>query len=119
MTKTCQTIVTVLEWIIGIALALCLFLGGLGFIGFVAAFIAGGDTAANICTFLSKTYYVYLIKASTITTLACFVLQYFKGDAKWKNPFKKEAKAEETEAEPAEAIEATEAPEAPEAETEA
>lgn len=92
MKNVCQKIASVLEWCIGIALALCLFLGGLGFIGFVVAFCVGGDTAANICTFLSKTYYVYLIKASTITTLACFLLQYFNGNAKWKNPFAKKEK---------------------------
>ena len=92
MKNVCTKIASVLEWCIGIALALCLFLGGLGFIGFVVAFCVGGDTAANICTFLSKTYYVYLIKASTITTLACFLFQYFNGDAKWKNPFAKKEK---------------------------
>ncbi len=83
-----KKIASVLEWIIGIALALCLFLGGLGFFGFMAAFCIGGDTAAAICTFLSKTYYVYLIKASTITVLLCFVLQYVNGSAKWVNPIK-------------------------------
>ena len=89
MKNVCQKISTVLEWVIGTALALCLFLGGLGFIGFLVAFCIGGDTAANICNFLSKTYYVYLIKAATITTVLCFVLQYFNGNAKWKNPFRK------------------------------
>lgn len=87
MNQTKSRIVTVLEWIVGIALALCLFLGGLGFFGFVAAFCAGGEKAEAICTFLSKTYYVYLIKASTVTTVVCFVLQYFNGNAKWVNPF--------------------------------
>ncbi len=89
MKNVCKKIASVLEWIIGIALALCLFLGGLGFFGFVAAFCVGGDTAAEICNFLSKTYYVWLIKASTITVLFCFLLQYFNGNAKWVNPFKK------------------------------
>lgn len=84
-----KKVVSVLEWIIGIALACCLFLGGLGFLGFVAALCVGGDTAAAICEFLSKTYYVYLIKASTVTVILCFVLQYCSGAAKWKNPFKK------------------------------
>ncbi|MBQ0109705.1 MAG: hypothetical protein KBS44_05450 [Clostridiales bacterium] len=83
-----KKITKVHEWIIGIALALCLFLGGLGFIGFVVAFCVGGDTAADICNFLSKTYYVYLIKASTITVVLTFVLQYFNGNAKWVNPIK-------------------------------
>lgn len=87
-------VITVLEYIIGIALALCLFLGGLGFIGFVVALIVGGDQAAAICDFLKNTYYAYLIKASTITTVGCFILQYFKGDWKWVNPFKRKAKGE-------------------------
>lgn len=88
MNNTRKKIVSVLEWIIGIALACCLFLGGIGFLGFAAAFCIGGDTAAQICEFLSKTYYVYLIKLSTVTVLICFVLQYFNGAAKWVNPLK-------------------------------
>lgn len=83
-----KKIVSVLEWTIGIVLACCLFLGGLGFFAFVVAFCVGGDTAAAICNFLSETYYAYLIKASTITVVLCFVLQYFNGDAKWINPIK-------------------------------
>ena len=90
MKDTCKKIASVLEWIIGIALALCLFLGGLGFIGFLIAFCVGGETAETICTFLKETYYAYLIKTSTITTLLCCLLQYFNGNAKWVNPFKKQ-----------------------------
>lgn len=86
MKEACKKIASVLEWIIGVVLALCLFLGGLGFIGFVVAFIMGGESAELICTWLSKTYYVWLIKASTITTVLCFVLQYINGNAKWQNP---------------------------------
>ena len=96
MSNTRKTIVSVLEWIIGTALACCLFLGGLGFIGFVIAFCIGGDTAAAICEFLSKTYYVYLIKASSITVVLCFVLQYFNGEAKWKKPFLRGKNIEES-----------------------
>lgn len=87
-----KKIASVLEWIIGIALACCLFLGGLGFIGFAVAFFTGGATAEAICDFLSNTFYVYLIKASTVTVVLCFVLQYLNGDAKWKNPFKRQEK---------------------------
>ena len=78
----------VLELIIGYSLMICLFVGGLGFIGYAVAFIIGGDAATNICTWLYKTFYVYLIKLSTITTLACFVLIYIKGNANWINPVK-------------------------------
>src|SRR5690554_4514818 len=88
MRTVCKKIASVLEWTIGIVLAACLFLGGLGFIGFVIAFCIGGDAATEICAWLSTTYYVYLIKTSTITTLLCFLLMYFNGDAKWVNPVK-------------------------------
>ena len=59
------------------------------FLGFAAAFCIGGEAAAAICTFLSKTYYVYLIKASTVTVVLCFALQYCNGNAKWVNPFRR------------------------------
>lgn len=78
----------VLELIIGYVLMICLFIGGLGFIGYLVAFIIGGETATNICIWLYKTFYAWLIKISTITTLACFVLIYLKGNANWVNPVK-------------------------------
>ena len=84
----CKKAAAVLENLIGISLAICLFIGALGFIGYVIAFIAGGETAALICEWIYKVFYAWLIKLSTITTIACFVLQYLKGDANWKNPVK-------------------------------
>ncbi|MBR2861932.1 MAG: hypothetical protein IKB86_08865 [Clostridia bacterium] len=97
MKEICKKITSVLEWIIGIALAVCLFAGGLGFLGFAAAFIIGGDTAAEICLWLSKVYYAFLIKTSTVTTLLCFVLMYFNGNAKWVNPLNRFKKKESKE----------------------
>lgn len=79
-----EKISSVLKNIIGYLLTICLFAGGLGFFGFVIAFCLGGDSAAIICEWLSKTYYAYLIKLSTITTLACFILCYINGDTKKK-----------------------------------
>lgn len=86
--KIREKISKVLEWIIGIALAVCLFLGGLGFIGYVVAFCIGGETATEMCTWIYKTFYVWLIKTGTITTVVCFILMYFNGNAKWTNPIK-------------------------------
>ncbi len=82
----CKKTAVLLENLIGIALAICLFLGALGFIGYMIAFIIGGDTAEAICVWIYKTFYGYLIKLSTITTVATFVLLYLKGDANWVNP---------------------------------
>ena len=79
----------ILELVIGYALMICLFVGGLGFIGYMIAFIIGGETATNICTWLYKSFYSCLIKISTITTLLCFVLVYVKGHANWENPVKR------------------------------
>ena len=83
-----KKIATVLEYIIGIALAICLFVGGLGFIGYMVAFCAGGETAALICTWLKDVFYKSLVMLSTSTTILCFILLYVRGDAKFINPIK-------------------------------
>ena len=84
----CKKAASVLEIIIGIALVVCLFGGGLGVIGYAVAFCVGGETAAAICTWVYKVFYGYIIKLSTITTLLTFLLIYLKGEAKWINPVK-------------------------------
>ncbi len=91
----CHKIASVLEWAVGIAFAICLFAGGLGFIGYIVAFCIGGDKATEICTWIYKTYYVWLIKIGTISTLVTFLMIYLKGEANWKNPFKRSKKTEE------------------------
>ena len=83
-----KKIVTVIEYIIGISLSICLFVGGLGFIGYMVAFCLGGDTAVVICDWLSKVFYKVLIVLATSTTLCSFVLLYVRGDAKFINPVK-------------------------------
>ncbi len=84
----CKKVASVLEIIIGIALVVCLFGGGLGIIGYAVAFCAGGDTAVAICEWIYKVFYGCIIKISTVTTLLCFLLIYLKGEAKWVNPVK-------------------------------
>lgn len=92
----CQKVASVLEVIIGLALIVCLFGGGLGFIGYVVAFCVGGETAVAICTWIYKEFYGCIIKISTITTVACFLLIYLKGEAKWINPVKYWLKKDKT-----------------------
>lgn len=84
----CKKIASVLKTLIGISLAICLFVGGLGLIGYIIAFCIGGETATEMCTWIYKTFYVFLIKLSTITTVFCFIYLYLNGNAKWVNPFK-------------------------------
>lgn len=86
--KTTRIVVAeFIEKIIGIALAICLFAGALGFLGYVAAFCIGGETSEAICVWLYKSFYPALIKTATVTTLLVFVKTYIKGEAKWTNPF--------------------------------
>ena len=94
--ETCHKIASFLEWVIGVALAICLFLGGIGFVGYVIAFCVGGDTATAICNWIFTVFYKILVKIGTITTVACFLMIYLKGDANWVNPVKywKNKKAE-------------------------
>ena len=87
--EICSKVASVLQTLIGISLAICLFGGGLGFIGYIVALCVGGEMAAEIGTWLYKTYYAFIIKLSTWTTVFTFVLIYLKGEAKWKNPFKR------------------------------
>lgn len=94
--ETCHKIASWLEWAVGIAFAICLFLGGIGFIGYVIAFCIGGDTATAICNWIFTVFYKVLIKIGTISTVACFLMIYLRGDANWVNPVKywKEKNAE-------------------------
>lgn len=85
-----KKIASVLEMIIGGMLAICLFVGALGFIGYMVAFCIGGDAAIMICDFVYKVFYKVLIYISTSATVLCFLLLYVKGDAKWTVKFKKQ-----------------------------
>lgn len=58
----------------------CLFVGGLSFFGYFAALIAGGDTATQICTFIYKGLYPYLIKLSSVMILVGLIKMYLCGE---------------------------------------
>ena len=88
MSEFRKKVVTVFEYIIGIALAICLFVGGLGFFGYMIAFCIGGDIAVQICDWLYNDFYKVLIVLATSTTLFSFILMYVRGDAKFINPVK-------------------------------
>lgn len=83
-----QKISNILSYIIGGSLMICLFVGALGFVGYIIAFCSGGETAVKICDWIYNVFYSFLIKLSTVTVLVSFVHAYFKGDAKFINPIK-------------------------------
>ena len=88
-----------LKLIYGYGIMICLFAGGLTFFGYVAALIIGGDTATEICTFIYKTLFPYIIYASTSMVVLGLVAMYLCGEfalsAKSDKKKKEEKKADE------------------------
>lgn len=84
--------IDILKLIFGYGIEAVLFAGGLTFFGYVAALLIGGDTATNLCTWISKSFTPALICASTILILFGLLVMYLAGE-KALTPQKKEAKA--------------------------
>ncbi len=80
MKKLCKKTSSVLKWIFGIGIAICLFAGGFTFFGYVAALIIGGDTAAEICRVIYKDITPIIIKASTVLVLVGLLAMYLNGE---------------------------------------
>lgn len=91
MKKTCKKISAVLKIIFGYGIMICLFAGGLTFLGYVAALIIGGQTAADICTFIYKTIIPCIIKTSTVMVLLGLVAMYLNGEVALTSQKKKPA----------------------------
>ncbi|MBR5586365.1 MAG: hypothetical protein IKW02_00220 [Clostridia bacterium] len=75
-----KKIISCLEKVFGYGIMICLFAGGMTFIGYLAALIVGGDTAAAICRFNYEVVLKIVIKASTLLILMGIVVMYFKGE---------------------------------------
>jgi hypothetical protein len=61
-----KRIANVLNIIFGIGTMLTLFLGGLTVFGYIVALFIGGETATEICAFIYKTFFPYLIRATSV-----------------------------------------------------
>lgn len=80
MKKICKKIADVLQCIFGYGILVCLFVGGLSFLGYLVALVVGGEAANIICTFIYKTLYPYLVQLSTILVLFGLVKMYLCGE---------------------------------------
>lgn len=85
----CKKIADVIQIIFGYGILVCLFVGGLSFFVYLAAIIIGGDTAAEICTFIYKGLYPYLVRLSSIMILLGLVKMYLCGEIALSSPKKK------------------------------
>ena len=78
MKKVLNKISKILDYIYGIGIFIALFVGGLTFIGFIIAFLIGGQTATEICTFIYKKIFAYLIYGGSVVILLGLVNIYIK-----------------------------------------
>ena len=78
--------------IFGYSIMITIFAGGLTLLGYIAALIIGGDTAALICEVIYKDIFPILIYISTVMVLFGLVTMYLAGEMaltagkKKKNP---------------------------------
>ena len=99
MKKVLKKISEVLAWIFGYGMMICLFVGGLSFFGYLVAFIIGGDTATQICEFIYKRLFKYLVYCTSILVLVGLLKMYLSGQTALTSGKKKkvETKKEQTE----------------------
>ena len=94
MKATLKKISDVCRIVFGYGIEIVLFVGGLTFFGYLAAVIIGGDTAAAMCEWISKSLTPVIIYASTILILFGLLIMYLSGE-KALVPDKKKASKEE------------------------
>ena len=80
MKKPCSKISSVLKTIFGYGIMICLFSGGFTFLGYLVAIIIGGDVATEICVFIYKNIFPYMIKTSTVLVILGLVAMYLNGE---------------------------------------
>lgn len=83
----------VLSNIYGYGIMLALFIGGLSFFGYLAALIIGGDIAAEICAFIYKGIYPYLVYVTSIFVLLGLLIMYLRGESALSSGKKKKVDA--------------------------
>ena len=55
----------------------CLFAGGLSFLGYIIGLIIGGESATLLCSWIYKTYLPWVIKATSLFTGIGLIGMYF------------------------------------------
>lgn len=67
----------ILLTIFSIGVLITLLAGALAFFGFVAALIIGGETATQLCVFIHKTYFPYVIRICSVSVGIGLIGMYF------------------------------------------
>lgn len=80
MKKALIKISEVCKKIFGYGIYVSLFVGGITFFGYVAAFIIGGETAGEICTFIYKKIIPIVIYIANCTVILGILAMYLSGE---------------------------------------
>jgi hypothetical protein len=80
MENVINKITKVLDNVYGWGIMLALFLGGLTFFGFLAAFVIGGETSVAITTFIYKSFFRVVIYAANVIVILGLISMYLKGE---------------------------------------
>lgn len=94
MKEKLKKISSVCKLIFGYGIMISLFMGVLVFIGFVAALIIGGDTAAVMCDFIYKKIVPIMIYISTTMVIFGLISMYLAGEMALTANKKKASKEE-------------------------
>ncbi len=75
-----KQLAAILKKVFGWGILIVLFAGGLSFFGYLAALLIGGPAAEAICVFIYKTYYKFMIYATTALILTGLLSMYLAGE---------------------------------------
>lgn len=78
MKKFIKTVTKILDFVFGLGIFICLFVGGATFFGYLAAFIIGGDIAAAICNVIYNYIFKVLIYGGNVIVLIGLLNMYLK-----------------------------------------
>ncbi|MBP3387321.1 MAG: hypothetical protein J6L23_02190 [Clostridia bacterium] len=80
MKEKMKKISDVLKLVFGYGIMITLFVGGLTFVGYLAALVIGGDTAALICKIIYKNIIPVMIYATTVLVIFGLITMYLAGE---------------------------------------
>lgn len=69
-----------MAYLYGTGIAVSFFAGALSFLGYLAAIVIGGQTAADICVFIYKKVYPVLFYLSSVSVILGMVKMYLAGE---------------------------------------
>ena len=96
MKKVLSKTSEIISWIVGYGLMIALFIGGLSFFAYLLAIIVGGEFAVNICNFIYKDFYPWLVRSTSVMIILGLIKMYLNGESSLTANKKKKIKKANT-----------------------